>query len=602
MIIRNIVLENIFVYERINQFDFNNNEEKNISLIIGENGFGKTSFINAVKIGFHGITKDILKIGNRYIPKSEYIKGNENFEGLITKNQNYGKIEIETDEFKIIREFDNDEKLTLIKDDEKFYDLEAQELIESYFPKSLNKFFFFDGEKIQEIANFENEEFKKMLEAVLKLDIYDKAMEDLNNLLKKYIKENLDKETLDKINHLEKEEKEFTQKLENLEEEYNNLKENLKEKQKIEKSLINESSVRKKLEKKLFKKNEEFQELIREFKEIILYKLPLLLNPKLFEKMKNDINNYDDLGIDREILLKKKKEFFEKIQNKTKELEKIFDEIFLKEKKGFINSAKVLPLLNFEKMDLKGLLDKLSKLKSEIENITQQMKETDNDLFNEIHNIQKEIINIENRMKNIEEEIFTLKENLINIKKEIRQLSKIEFENKLLKEKIKTIENSIKTLKEIKQGLKTKKRPKLEKIINEKFQKLKKESFNIKKIVLTNNFNIYLINKNNEKLSVLSASSGQKQIIATALIWGVSEYLNKEIPMIIDTPLGRLDIENQKLILKEFYPNASKQGIILPTPSEIKNEEFKVLTQYTSDTYCLYPQNPKVRKCELPNL
>jgi DNA sulfur modification protein DndD len=297
MIIKNIVLENIFVYGGINQFNFNNNEEKNISLIIGENGFGKTSFINAIKIGFHGITKDILKIGNRYIPKSEYIKGNENFEGLITKNKLYGKIEIETDEFKIIRKFNNDEKLTLIKDDETFYDLEAQELIESYFPKSLNSFFFFDGEKIQEIANFENEEFKKMLEAVLKLDIYDKAIEDLNNLLKKYIKENLDKETLGKINYLEKEEKEFIQKLQKLEEEYSNLKENLKEKQKIEKSLINESSVRKKLEKKLFKKNEKFQELIREFKEIILYKLPLLLNPNLFEKMKNDINNYDDLGI-----------------------------------------------------------------------------------------------------------------------------------------------------------------------------------------------------------------------------------------------------------------------------------------------------------------
>jgi DNA sulfur modification protein DndD len=602
MIIKRVILENVFAYEGINEFYFSTSGKKNISLIIGENGFGKTSFINAIKIGFHGITKDILKIGNKYIPKIDFIKGNNFFEGLISKNKKYAKIEIETDKFTIIREFKEDDSLTLIKDDEKFYDLEAEDLIETIFPKSLNKFFFFDGEKIQEIANFENEEFKKMLEAVLRLDIYDMAIEDLDILLKKYIKENLDKETLDRINCFEKEEIIISQKLQNLDEEYKNLKELLKEKQKIEKSLINESSIRKKLEKKLFKKNEEFQELLREFKEIILYKLPLLLNPKLFEKMKNDINNYDDLGIDREILLKKKKEFFGKIQNKTKELEKIFDEIFLKEKKGFINSSKVLPLLNFEKIDLKGLLDKLSKLKSEIENITQQMKETDNDLFNEIHNIQKEIINIENRMKNIEEEIFTLKENLINIKKEIRQFSKIEFENRLLKEKIKTIENSIKALKEIKQSLKTKKRPKLEKIINKKFQKLKKESFNIKKIVLTDDFNIYLINKNNEKLSVLSASSGQKQIIATALIWGVSEYLNKEIPMIIDTPLGRLDIENQKLILKEFYPNASKQVIILPTPSEIRNEEFKILNSYISDTYCLYPQNPKVRKCELPNL
>jgi DNA sulfur modification protein DndD len=207
MLIKNVTLENIFLYKDVNKFSFSTEENKNIVLIIGENGFGKTSFINALKIGFHGITKDILKIGNKYLSKFEFIKGNKNFEGLITKNKHYAKIEIETDEFKIIREFNNDEKLTLIIEDEQFFDLEAQEIIESYFPKSLNRFFFFDGEKIQEIANFENEEFKKMLESVLKLDIYDQTIQDLKNLLKKYIKESLDKNILQKLNELENEKK-----------------------------------------------------------------------------------------------------------------------------------------------------------------------------------------------------------------------------------------------------------------------------------------------------------------------------------------------------------------------------------------------------------
>jgi len=72
--------------------------------------------------------------------------------------------------------------------------------------------------------------------------------------------------------------------------------------------------------------------------------------------------------------------------------------------------------------------------------------------------------------------------------------------------------------------------------------------------------------------------------------------------MIIDTPLGRLDIENQKLILKEFYPNASKQVIILPTPSELRAEEFKLLNNYISDRFCLTPTIPKVKRCELQNL
>jgi DNA sulfur modification protein DndD len=602
MIIKNIVLENIFVYEGINKFDFSTNDDKNIVLIIGENGFGKTSLINALKIGFHGITKDILKIGNKHLSKQEFINGNENFEGLITKNKHYAKIEIETDEFKIIREFKNDEKLILIKEDEKFFDLEAQDIIENYFPKSLNKFFFFDGEKIQEIANFENEEFKNMLESVLKLDIYDKTIEDLKILLKKYIKDELDKESLQKLNSLENEKKHLINSIQELESTYQNLKETLKEKQKEEKFFIKKSSKNKKLERELIQKKEEFNKLIIEFKQLILYKLPLILNTKLFDKMKEDINNYDDLGIDRNILLKKKKEFLDKLKSKTKEIEQIFDEIFLKEKKGFINSSKVLPLLNFDKIDLKELLDKLSNLKFEIEEIEKTIKSSDNDLFNEIYNIQKEIMTLENKLKNIEEQIFNAKESLIKIEKEIKLLSKIEFKNQLIKEKINTIQNSISALNEIKLSLKTKKRPKLEKIINEKFQKLKKENFKIKEIKLTDEFNIYLINENDEKLSVLSASSGQKQIIATALIWGVSEYLEKNIPMIIDTPLGRLDLENQKLILKEFYPNASKQVIILPTPSELRAKEFKLLNKHISDKYCLNSTFPKVKKCEPQNL
>jgi len=601
MIIKKIILENIFIYEGINRFEFNINNEKNINLIIGENGFGKTSLINAVKIGFHGITKDMLKMGNKYIPKHEFIRGNDFYEGLITKNKNYGKIEIETNEFKIIREFEKDEKLTLIRDDDKFFDIEAEEIIETFFPKNLNKFFFFDGEKIQEIANFENEEFKKMLEAVLKLDIYDKSIEDLKILLKKYIKESLDEKSLQTLNKLEKEKRDLTNLIQELKLKYQHLKDILKEKQREEKFFIKKSSNNKKLEKELIQKKEEFNKLIIEFKQLILYKLPLLLNPYLLKKMKEDIKNYDDLGIDREILLKKKQEFLEKIKDKTKEIENIFDEVFLKEKKGFINSHKVSPLLNFEEINLKDFLNKLSNLKFEIEELEKNIKDSDNDLFNEIYNIQKEIMQLENDIKNIEEKIFDAKESLIKLEKEIKQISKIEYKNKLLKEKINTIENAISALYEIKNNLKIKKRPELEKIINEKFKKLKKENFKIKEIKLTDEFNIHLINEKNEKLSVLSASSGQKQIIATALIWGISEYLEKNIPMIIDTPLGRLDVENQKLILKEFYPNASKQVIMLPTPSELRAKEFSILNNFIADKYCLTSKIPKVKKCELQN-
>ena len=60
--------------------------------------------------------------------------------------------------------------------------------------------------------------------------------------------------------------------------------------------------------------------------------------------------------------------------------------------------------------------------------------------------------------------------------------------------------------------------------------------------------------------------------------------------MIIDTPLGRLDDKNQSLILNQFYPNASKQVIILPTPSELRHEGFKDLKDEISQIFSLSNQ------------
>jgi len=125
----------------------------------------------------------------------------------------------------------------------------------------------------------------------------------------------------------------------------------------------------------------------------------------------------------------------------------------------------------------------------------------------------------------------------------------------------------------------------LETSINIKFNLLKKEGYEADCIKLDSDFNINVFDKDMNPMDILSSSSGQKQIIATALIWGISEYISEEIPMIIDTPLGRLDEKNQTRILNDFYPNASNQVIILPTPSELRHEGFKQLKEHIEQVY-----------------
>ena len=48
MIIRSITLNNYRLYKGVNTLSFINPDEKNIMLISGENGFGKTTFLHSL--------------------------------------------------------------------------------------------------------------------------------------------------------------------------------------------------------------------------------------------------------------------------------------------------------------------------------------------------------------------------------------------------------------------------------------------------------------------------------------------------------------------------------------------------------------------------
>ena len=61
MIFDKITINNMFSYYGEAVFDLTGKtEQKNIVLISGRNGFGKTSFLNAIKLLFTGVTNELL--------------------------------------------------------------------------------------------------------------------------------------------------------------------------------------------------------------------------------------------------------------------------------------------------------------------------------------------------------------------------------------------------------------------------------------------------------------------------------------------------------------------------------------------------------------
>jgi DNA sulfur modification protein DndD len=64
-------------------------------------------------------------------------------------------------------------------------------------------------------------------------------------------------------------------------------------------------------------------------------------------------------------------------------------------------------------------------------------------------------------------------------------------------------------------------------------------------------------------------SAGEKQLFATAFIYALAKLSGRLMPFVIDTPLGRLDRSHRRRFVAEFLPNASHQIILLSTDTEI---------------------------------
>ncbi|MDE0503790.1 MAG: DNA sulfur modification protein DndD, partial [Candidatus Poribacteria bacterium] len=82
-------------------------------------------------------------------------------------------------------------------------------------------------------------------------------------------------------------------------------------------------------------------------------------------------------------------------------------------------------------------------------------------------------------------------------------------------------------------------------------------------------------------------SAGEKQIYAISLLWGLAKASGRPLPMIVDTPLGRLDSEHRGRMIEHYFPNASHQVVVLSTDTELDKQNFEILSPHVSHAYHL---------------
>ena len=92
--------------------------------------------------------------------------------------------------------------------------------------------------------------------------------------------------------------------------------------------------------------------------------------------------------------------------------------------------------------------------------------------------------------------------------------------------------------------------------------------------------------KGNELLKS-QLSAGEKQLFAVSILWGLAQCSGYEMPVIIDTPLGRLDSQHRINFVERYLPYASRQVIVLSTDEEINGPYWELIKPNLNAVYTL---------------
>ncbi|MFE6530133.1 DNA sulfur modification protein DndD [Streptomyces rochei] len=103
----------------------------------------------------------------------------------------------------------------------------------------------------------------------------------------------------------------------------------------------------------------------------------------------------------------------------------------------------------------------------------------------------------------------------------------------------------------------------------------------------TDKFSITLTDAGGEPINPARLSAGERQLLAVSLLWGLAKVAGNRLPSVIDTPLGRLDSKHRQHLVDRYFPHAGRQVLLLSTDEEINEELFERLKPSLAHTYTL---------------
>lgn len=117
------------------------------------------------------------------------------------------------------------------------------------------------------------------------------------------------------------------------------------------------------------------------------------------------------------------------------------------------------------------------------------------------------------------------------------------------------------------------------------FRLARKDDLNFRAEIDPETYRVRLLDSNKNAIDMGQLSAGERQIYAVAMLEALAKTSERRLPMIIDTPLGRLDSEHRKNLIEHYFPHASHQVLILSTDTEVDPAFYRSLSQHVSHAF-----------------
>ncbi len=636
MILIKLTFHNFGIYAGRHEIDVAPKPDRPIALFGALNGSGKTTLLEGIQFGLFGKAAKFLGRGkaayveflansiNRRTLQSSASVGVEFTTRKRGRAQRYEVVRTWSikgsgaaeDEIQVFKNGELDEELSQRWD----------ELSETFFPSQLSDLFFFDGERIEELAepNRCSELIKTGLNSLLGLDLVTDLRKTLNTLDRRLKLEEVDEGQRKRLEHLIEKHKILTEQETSVFTELSAVLEGIQDLdlalQKLRFDLAQQGgdlyTRREELRLRQTDLTERLQQKRTELVELSASGLPLALAAGLL----GELESYAREGLtsgQREAVCEAIKSFsaviLAEVENRdifSEEhrtvLRTLHDahldtELKHGSKADYSVSLQALALAkteqNVQRSNATKVLLELNKILIELDQVERTLLAVpDGDklspLLTEIadkevslskNNVEAEafraqLSRIQRDLESVNAQIDSMSEKQRQQASELKRLEKMRMQLMRGKEILHRFEESIRN-KHIAE---------LEKLVLQGFQTLLRKKAFVKSIAIdhsTYQLTLYIEGEGVVPASKLSA--GERQVLAVAVLWALSRKSGKQLPTVIDTPLGRLDSKHRKDFVELYFPNASDQVILLSTDEEIVGRYYRSLKKHLAHQYLI---------------